>query len=285
MKTKIALILIAGCMQTVSLFSQEYEYVPFPKSNAVWSEMYDFGEIYPECPPPAYERFTLTEEDTIINGKTYTKLYMFFDAVFNKNNAICVGGIREDENKRIFFKGTAIHPNKPNQGIFINFEEVLLYDFSVNVGDTITYENGNFYGDEMIVESVDMIEIGNSYRKKIRFAKHLRHIEWIEGIGSLEGLLFTAEAIATGHQPQNTLICFQQNDETLYFNEHFDDCFPFTGIRDVKKSDNQIIITQTNEGNIQFDFGEQVITSIQIFNSAGNLQNRFEKVRLNNFIC
>jgi hypothetical protein len=39
MKTKIAFILIAGCMQTVSLFSQEYEYVPFPKSNAVWSEI------------------------------------------------------------------------------------------------------------------------------------------------------------------------------------------------------------------------------------------------------
>jgi hypothetical protein len=281
MKTKIVFILIAVCMQTANLFSQEYEYVPFPKSNVIWSEKYNFGEIFPEYPPPAYERFTLTGEDTIINGKTYTKLYMFVDAIFDKNNAICVGGIREDENKKVYYKGNEIHRDKPffywNESID---SELMLYDFSLGVKDTLKI-GGNVID---IISSIDTIQIGNSYRKRFKFKYATYQTDWIEGVGEIGGgLLYSNRNLTTGGQ-SNELICFTQNDETLYLNEYYDDCFPITGIKDIKKGEYQIIITQTTDGNIQFDFGEQIISSIQIYNSTGYLQNQVEKAGLNHLI-
>ena len=108
----------------------------FPDSGAIWSEVYR-----PKESPDINERFTLNGEDTIINGVNYKKLYLFSDSVFDKSKASCVGGIREDENKRVYFKSdTVVHDLKP----VINYpynEEVLLFDFSVSIGDTIWQGN------------------------------------------------------------------------------------------------------------------------------------------------
>jgi len=47
-----------------SLFAQQYEYIPFPTENAIWSEVY-----YPRNEEePILERFALNGEDTLIGN-------------------------------------------------------------------------------------------------------------------------------------------------------------------------------------------------------------------------
>jgi len=258
------------------LFSQEYKYVSFPDSGAIWSEVYYYPEpAWPDTvlKPPSYERFTVNGEDTIINEISYKKLYMFYDSVFDKSTATYVGGIREDENKRIYFKGdTVIHYFKPEID-YPDYKEIVLFDFSVNVGDTIS---GGNYPDVvwLVVSSIDTIQIGDNLRRRINF--HTREYTWIEGIGSLRGLLFTLGGIPTCGAPYNDLICFKQNDEVLYFNNDYSECFP-TGIKTRKNSyfDIKVFPNPSNE-NIMFSFGKQKIERIQINDSMGRLCDSFD---------
>ena len=261
MKTKIIInIGIVFILMFQGLLAQEYEYVPFPDSNAIWSEEYTYTDA-----PSHYERFALNGEDTIIKGRTYKKLYIFYDTVFNKKNARCVGGIREDSAKRIYYTGENIHSLKP---VFFS-GEILLYDFSLGVNDTLW--DGNFDPPEyLVVSNIDTIQIGNTLRKEYSFY-HYFWVKWIEGIGNINGLLFTSGDLPTGGC-NNNLLCFKQNDTILYLNGG--ECMPF--ISDIKKrtinaSKIKIYPNPVNEGLMQFDFDKIKIQDIKIISCKGHI--------------
>jgi len=275
---KIIIILIAAVIPKI-IFSQEYEYVPLPDSGAVWSEVYYFSE--PDWPdtivkPPSYERFMVNGEDTVISDIVYKKLYLFYDSVFNKSEATCVGGIREDENKRIYFKSDkSVHELKPMNWVY-GYDEILLYDFSVNIGDSIKYINGVPEENLLIVSTIDTVRIKDSYRKRIHFHNY-PWLTWIEGIGSVKGLLFTSGPLPT-NGAEGDLICFNQNGEILYFNNWYPDCFPvLTGI-ETKKNDLPGINIFPNPANdnITFSFGLQQLEQIQIMNCNGRMCGNFD---------
>lgn len=260
-------------------FSQEYEYIPFPDSGAIWSEVYYYPEpAWPDTvvKQPSYERFTLNGEDTIINEISYKKLFMFFDTVFNKSKATYIGGIREDENKKIYFKGdTVIHDLKPMID-FYNYEEIVLFDFSLNVGDTIKNINCRPEDDLLIVSKIDSVIINNKFRKMYHF-NPMPWVKWIEGIGSVMGLLFTSGDLPINGL-NNDLICFKQNEETLYFNGNYTECFPvLTGIETKKNEYSKIIVyPNPSNDNIRFDFGEQKIKRIKIIDCNGLVSGDFD---------
>ncbi|MEA1897883.1 MAG: hypothetical protein U9N53_09505, partial [Bacteroidota bacterium] len=219
---KVPYLLCLLTIISIKGHSQEYEYVAFPDLGAIWSEIYYHPEpTWPDTvhKPPSFERFAVSGEDTIINEFTYKKLYIFYDTVFVKNNATYVGGIREDEHKRIYFiSDTVIHEHKP-MNEFYNYEEIILYDFSLKVGDTIRNINCIPDDDRLVVKRIDTIQIGNTFRKRFSFDP-VSWVQWIEGIGNLRGLLFTS-----GDLPFNgtygDLICFKQNGKILYFNDNY----------------------------------------------------------------
>lgn len=264
-KLFVLLILIIGTHP--SLFSQEYQYVPFPDSGAIWSEVFypehSEGEIVPEI----YERFALTGEDTLMNELHYKKLYLYYNSVFNKNESTCIGGIREDSLKKIYYKGERIHSFKPIDN------EIILYDFSLEIGDTIYYFN--FYNIlyRLIVEDIDTIQIGNSLRKKFTF-NHWRS-KWIEGIGSTRGLLFADRGDFFGPTiiEDNDLICFFQNDTLLYHSEWFSDCFPFqTNSIKVQTTTNfKVYPNPVADNTILFEWDNNKIESIDIYAINGKL--------------
>ena len=281
-KVTLTISIFIQCM--CSFAQKEYEYVPFPTSDAIWSEVYRFGEY--NWQPPSYERFAVNGEDTIINGKTYYKIYMFLNNYFDVNLSKYVGALREDEQKRIWLKmDTPVHQSKPAN--VYNTDEILLYDFSVNEGDTIKseYLNLETYNEGAIVFKIDTIQIGNTYRKKIklRFPFDLPddfpfydYREWIEGIGSINGLFFTSRLITTtgGHEEQNYLIGFKYQDEILYFDEKYSDFYP-TNIK--KVISNKIPIISISGTDIIFEFEEKDNNSvIQIFNMTGILQTTLQ---------
>lgn len=219
-----------------TLSDQEYQYVSILNAGAIWSEKYNSPEpVYPDTKitPPSYERFTISGEDTIINSIAYKKLYMFYDSVFIKSKATVIGGIREDESKKVYYKGKKIHPLKPSTSIITNNgghegDEVLLYDFGVKIGDILKIDNLTMPDENLTVASIDTVLIGNTYRKEFSF-KHGNYpypgVKWIESIGSIRGLLFTSGSTPTNGL-YNDLICFKYNNEPLYFNNSYPSCFP-----------------------------------------------------------
>ena len=271
--------------QSISAFAQiEYEYVPFPTSDAIWTEEYIF--YVPDSSDPLnpiltyeYDRFALSGEDTVIDNLSYKKLYVFFDDFFEKSNAQYVGGIREDENKRIYFKGEpeGFRYLKPDDlptscGLSDDFSyEILLYDFSKNIGDIIYFECVDHF---FTVTDIELVQIGNSYRKKFTLDYST---EWIEGIGSLWGLFFRHVVIPTSsYGPRNKLVCFIQDGEILYSNNEFEDCFPSSKIETSKNSQGILVYACSLNENLIFDFGELPISKFSIYDITGRTYEKLD---------
>src|SRR5665811_499822 len=126
MKHKILKLSAIVLLFTLTVKAQEYQYVPFPDSNAVWSESYSSSDA-----PWIYNKYALFNEDTIINGIVYHKLFHTENkSEITRENSVCIGRIREDSLKRVFVNGTMFFAVPET-------EELMIYDFSLEVGDTI----------------------------------------------------------------------------------------------------------------------------------------------------
>lgn len=163
--------------------------------------------------------YALKDNDTTINGKLYHKLYNSEDTIFTEKE-LC-GGIRE-ENKKVYFYAldSLSYPMEQT----IPGTEYLLYDFSLKVGDIITRDSFRISGPDLFVSKIDSILIGTEYRKSITF-DNVWYLTWVEGIGSLRGIITMNGPYPTGYGSMNNLICFRQNNEILYHNSGYDDCF------------------------------------------------------------
>jgi hypothetical protein len=184
-------------------------YVPFPDTNAYWNEIKQYQGI---CDPPDYCKYTFYfDGDTLINAESYHKVYVD-DSIYISY----MGGLREIDKKVYFFWRDCADP-------------VLLYDFGLNVGDSVRlacdlcYFEGPLY---MKVTSVDSVLIGDtSYRRRINF-DYGPEQSWIEGIGSVGGLFYPAFSCLTC-TCFFKLICFEQDGITLYENEDLVPCFNY----------------------------------------------------------
>jgi len=251
MKTKAPLLLLV-LFALICGKTQAQTYIPFPDSNAVWSQIKI--DNYAQS---KYQYRILG--DTIIGSVQYHKLFMQYDSLLNFSNSIYVGAIRE-QSKKIFF----LHSYCQN--------ETRLYDFSKNVGDTIN----NLYDEDSycvgvpasgVINSIDSILIDGNYRKVF----HLNSVNnpvWIEGIGSMFGLLNSVEPTPTCFCNWR-LVCFQQNDSVKYLNPNFNSCFPvITDIPNQVPSKTSVNIFPnpvTGESTIKWDISGSPIYSTLIF--------------------
>lgn len=168
----------------------------FPESDAIWNIKIDTKEHY----------YGLTG-DTIIDGKSYSKLYLLNDTtLIPDSRKEYLGGFRQ-EGKKVWFR-PSLHDDYISNYPYYP-KETVLHDFS-NVGDTIWH---NFVSDwnvrywEMrdsisasIITSKFTDEQGrtiyntqqfiiiNSNRKE--FTYEVGRDRWIEGIGSIGKGLF-----------------------------------------------------------------------------------------------
>jgi hypothetical protein len=100
-------------------------------------------------------------------------------------------------------------------------EPILLYDFTLEEGD-------EFYVDalqtNLVVDSVGSMTVDNRERKILYLSAMGQQVVWCEGIGSLNGLLNNYGNIGiTGGSEE--LLCVQYNDEIIYHNPHYDECY------------------------------------------------------------
>jgi len=220
-------LLIISLLLSFALSAQTYH--PFPTKNAIWTELYWRPLNFDE---PEFHCYALKDQDTTINNKLYHKLYHSIDTLFTEDK-LC-GGIRE-ENKRIYF-----YPidsiTYPYQETYPSKKtEFILYDFSLKLGDSISSDSFRLiladYPGNLKVFVIDSVLMGTEYRKAFHFGSPhditpMPWATWIEGIGSIRGLLFPTAGAWPANGLDSYLICNkQENNNMFHFFSGFKDCF------------------------------------------------------------
>ena len=133
-----------------------------------------------------------------------------------------VGFIREDTiTKLIYF----------NDGE----EEGLIYDFSLEVGDTVQLENHyiDHYIAPLVCDSIDQVYINGEAKNRFYLFNALWSAKdpyypdeiWIEGIGSNYGILYSGFGVAGGAGGTVSMLCCSQNGNTIYMDSMFHKCY------------------------------------------------------------
>lgn len=158
--------------------------------------------------------------DTIINNKPYKVIYSSSrDSLMQYWKKETNFFIRDDSFKKVY---------KYQLG-----EEQLIYDFSLQLGDSIDVGRRGFYAK---VISTDSISINGQYRKRIIFDPWFNEF-WIEGIGS-SSKPFNPFANKFASDISFELLCVKDNDTLLYKNPIHDNCY-WDFIDGVHEIDNQ----------------------------------------------
>lgn len=256
------ILLLIALFAALSSQSQTNLYHPFPDSNAVWNINYYWACMGSE---PNNDLFSLTYSgDTIIGSTSYHKLNTPF--IDHQSVGTCGGGttgyqgaIRHDgPGKRVYF----VPPSSGN--------EQLLYDFNLQVGDTVEgYLETNAWPAD-VVQEIDSVLVGNTYRKRW-IINTCYNISLIEGIGSTYGLIQPSPGCVTD-LPDYAITCFRQNGETL-FPDTVSNCELITAIPAVHPvPDGLIIRPNPCHGSFSIDFGTLVTkTEIRLTDISGKL--------------
>jgi len=272
------LLFLIALIYSVSAKAQTSVYHPFPDSNAVWNT-----ESYNDCILGSNDdNYSITMTgDTIINAKTYHKLFTPFIQSYIYGscspNGITgyKGAIRQDTAAKKVF---CVLPYEST--------EQLLYDFNMQVGDTVKGVLETYPCPVDTVHAIDSIIIGNSYRKRW-LINSCYGIYIIEGIGSTAGLLMASPGCITDANLQG-IICFQENDITLY-PDTASNCQLITSINSVEKNSNKIkAFPNPSNGSFTVAFDQPLnILEIRISDLLGKnvLQKQTENqsnIKINN---
>ena len=237
------------------------KYVPFPKHGAVWYESFqNDSDPDPSHLQNGYWYHIKQEKDTVI----YTMLYTLLSTVhaqvardhdgnyYTAYSKGLFGAMREDSIKRVYFYDLKER------------KEHLLYDFNMQIGDTIP-EYFSYYPEEKYeVVSIDSILISNIYRKRygVGFENYSVAFEYIiEGIGSLQGL---KNKMVPKFEIFYSLGCFSLNGKRVYPDTSNYSCEIIVSVNEEdKKEDNFKIFPNPTTGQFtiqtQSIFGESDI--------------------------
>ena len=243
--TIFALLLMT---RSVAVYAQEY--VPVIQEGNVWNTLDVTVGMYNTY----YNNINWFSGDTIIDDVRYAKLMGTTDGDAPHLFSL----FREDDGK--------VWERLNNQ------MEILLYDFTANVGDTLWC---GLWADEYhynIVDSISIEHIGGVDRKKFWFGLEYDWFNiitaaetWVEGIGSDLGLLYSGSAGISG--AYHCTLCFHQNDELVWQHPDYDNC-TFDAVGEnigVKK----VLYPNPTRGTIRIE--AENIRNVSIYNYLGEM--------------
>ena len=210
-------ILIAVILSSSLLYGQSYK--PIIVDGNSWNLLYHIYPSYFKCGKSTSSGNYLRTEilklsrDTSVRDTLYKILLTSFDSL--SSNWTITGFIREDvNNKKVYYRPAKIPHDIREQ------EEYLLYDFDLKLKDTMKYKEDYF---NIVVDTIDTLTYNEIKYKRIKFN---RRVEWLEGIGDLNGLLSTNMSTPCA-SPKPKLLCSFSNDLLSYKmnSTEFDKCF------------------------------------------------------------
>ncbi|MEX2380295.1 MAG: T9SS type A sorting domain-containing protein [Vicingaceae bacterium] len=259
MKTLIAIII---CSLSSILDIRAQSYVPFPEKNAVWTEFEIWIDPHPKdnstCTDIIYE----TNGDTIINNTRYIKLYRTmttFIYQFSRCSNIYSILFPPSYNKLYGFYRNDTNQMKVYFWDLYSSNERLLYDYDINVNDTI---NQNLIqGTKKVwVDSIVNQTFSNNNRRVYYLSNKS---VMIEGIGYTSGLIRQGR-VADAH---DHLACMQLNSVSIF--SQYTGCQNIiTSIQKKEEEDFINIYPNPTEGFVQLSTTAKLQT-IEVYNLQG----------------
>lgn len=199
------ILLIVVMLPTIAVAQN---YIPFPDSGGVWKETYWWQ------PSPFFYNGigdTYLEGDTVFNDTIYHKIYNLRRDVFCSDIIISGpeydGALREDSiAKRVYYRWSEYEGEK------------LIYDYTLQVGDTLSVYIGLFCPYNVFVNKIDTITTLDSINRRVWYLDYKEEPfpgwpQIIEGIGSTSGLLGGIEPYWEGW---NELLCFSVDGDEVW---------------------------------------------------------------------
>ena len=186
--------------------------------------------------------------DTLIEGQLYHKLR--YSADETQSVWYTYGGfIRETQDGKVYYK---------KEG----FPEGLIYDFSAGLGDTVVVVNPELIPEPLnfVVTLEDSIFLEDGWHRMLVLQDTAFPGEetWIEGVGSLSGLVksgLTAFGSACG---DFDLLCTADDGTSIYINPEYPACwYVYTRISDPVKQD--VLKIYPNPANFQLNIEGELL--------------------------
>lgn len=207
---------------------------------------------------PLYNAHTIIHSlngDTIINDLVYQKLVGHL-AISPPTPNVYIGALRFAEDKKVF--------------VYYDNNEYLLYDFNVQIGDTLNIFGGiEYYIDNKtlphIVVNIDTLDDGRIkiisdaiLQEEINGIIHeeKRQKIWIEGIGSLDGIVYNTATTMYG-SGKKVLLCAYHNNDCCYTTD-------YTSYASLGCVYNDSFFTATEEVNSYAPSAQKIISNGQL---------------------
>lgn len=185
---------------------------------------WNVAKTYPDANQqnPSFVATTTTvygfQGDTLINSEQWFKLYSTRDSTFQ--NDLLYRGLLRAENRKVFYRDTL------NQ-------LATLYDFSLNVGDSVLFDLYGLYPEWLQVIHVDSVQINGDYYKRLKFdepsisAFDRLDEEWIEGIGSKHGPLLPAFPVKFSEEMPDSMLltCTYSENQQIWQHPSYQSCY------------------------------------------------------------
>ncbi len=203
--------------------------------------------------------------DSVVSDTTYSIIYRSDSE--SHENWYKYGLIREDSSNKVFLRK--------------NNYDYLLYDFNLEVGDSIRWPYGG-YCHVAIVDSITL-DFWENPLKRIHFylygsSGYIWPYPWIEGIGSTQGILSGVEYIGIVGGAY-ALVCYSEN-EVLKYHEYFNTCFPQGFLESIESNIDELSSVNVRYGPdiLLFEF-ENIDTQnakIWIYNISGKIVGSYD---------
>jgi hypothetical protein len=212
------------------------------------------------------------EGETIIDGFAYKSIWRCDEE--DQLNWNFYGYIREDNDHRVYLKPP-------------DYDEGLIYDFGVSIGDTLQARNIYLNNDilNFIVTHIDSVQLGDGFKKRISLYEYINQKDefWIEGLGSYFGILNSCNNAYGGACGGYEALCFEDNGVIVYQNPGYSDCYYAVNVgMDLNYTYSLRIYPNPAKEFVNIEVGENSDVEIEIFDLIG--RKFFNKIYLDNKI-
>lgn len=266
------------CFFLISKYSYSQLALPFPDSNANWviSECFSGGGAPGAFYCFNYRYFSLG--DTSMNGFTYKIINESYNLDPGDTMSSSVVGYYRIDGQKVFYLQDSSYSNiitgMYNSAFFHTGQEILLYDFGMQIGDTFSLSDSTYLGSygpvTIILNQIDTIIMSGEPVRRFSFTSSylscysFPYYYWYEGIGSSFGFFPNFYCFENGI----TFDCFHENNvDYVFYLQPGDDCMNITLGEDRHvKSDVATLFPNPSEGlfSIFSDFsdGNAIITDL-----------------------
>jgi hypothetical protein len=230
-------------------------------TNSIWVQTY-YNQFR------TYSNVITTTDDTLMSdGLTYLKMYVTHDTIVL--NASVVGGLRFDSvSNKIYINDT-----------YTNGIGMILYDFSLAVGDTLSKTKGYYLlgvydsspNTPLRVMNIDTVLTNDGVSRK-RF--HILTHQIIDGIGNVTyHFNKMLDYMVPGETPEPVFMCYKRESKCVFAND-CSGCFPYSvGITEkLTKKSIPNIYPNPVDGSLNLNLPATInVTHAAIYNLNGQL--------------